>query len=61
MGKRLERRLWTASCLAKSKAAAGVKAFLVLPVAALYFAVVARCIGADEFVADAKEQGGLLK
>ena len=34
------------------KAVAGVKALLVLAVAALYFAVVARCIGADELVSD---------
>ena len=30
----------------------GVKAFLVLPVASLDLAVVARCVGTDELVAD---------
>ena len=43
------------------KAAAGVKAFLILAVAALHFAVVARRIGADELVADTQLGGGGLK
>ena len=43
------------------KAVAGVKAFLVLPVAALYLAVVARRIGADELVADTQLGSGGLK
>ena len=43
------------------KAVAGVKAFLVLPVAALHFAVVARCIGTDQLVADAKPDSGGLE
>ena len=43
------------------KAAAGVKAFLILAVAALRFAVVARCIGADELVSDTQLGGGGLK
>ena len=34
------------------KAAAGIEAFLILAVAALHFAVVARRVGSDEFVAD---------
>ena len=43
------------------KAVAGVKAFLVLPVAALHLAVVARCIGADELVADTQLGSGGFK
>ena len=43
------------------KAAAGVKAFLILAVAALHFTVVARRIGADELVADTQLGGGGLK
>lgn len=43
------------------KAAAGVKAFLILAVAALHFAVVARRIGPDELVADTQLGGGGLK
>ena len=43
------------------KAVAGVKAFLVLPVAALHLAVVARRIGTDELVADTQLGGGGLK
>ena len=43
------------------KAVAGVKAFLVLPVAALHFAVVAWGIGTDELVADAEPGSGSLK
>ena len=35
------------------KAVTGIKAFLVLPVTALYLAVVARCIRPDEFMPDA--------
>ena len=45
----------------REKAAAGVKAFLILAVAALHFAVVARRIGADELVADTQLGGGGLK
>ena len=45
----------------REKAAAGVKAFLILAVAALHFAVVARRIGADELVADTQLCGGGLK
>ena len=40
---------------------AGVKAFLVLPVAAFHFAVVTRRIGTDELVADAELGSGGLK
>ena len=40
---------------------AGVKAFLVLPVAALHFAVVARRVGTDEFVSDAQPGGSDFK
>ena len=43
------------------KAVAGIKTFLVFPVAALHLAVVARGVGADELVADAQVGGGLLK
>ena len=43
------------------KAAAGVKAFLILAVAALHFTVVARRIGPDELVADTQLCGGGLK
>ena len=43
------------------KAVAGVETFLVLPVAALHLAVVARGIWTDELVADAQAGGGLLK
>ena len=43
------------------KAAAGVKAFLILAVAALHFAVVARRVGADELVADTQLGGSGLK
>lgn len=35
------------------KTVAGVKTLLVLPVVALHLAVVARCVGTDELVADA--------
>ena len=45
----------------REKAAAGVKAFLILAVAALHFAVVARRIGPDELVADTQLGGGGLK
>ena len=45
----------------REKAAAGVKAFLILAVAALHFTVVARRIGADELVADTQLCGGGLK
>lgn len=40
------------------KTVAGVKEFLVLPVAALRFAVVAGRIGADEFVSDVQRNSG---
>ena len=43
------------------KAAAGVKAFLILAVAALHFTVVSRRIGPDELVADTQLCGGGLK
>ena len=43
------------------KAVAGVEVFLILPVAALHFAVVAGCVGTDEFVADAQRGSGGLK
>lgn len=45
----------------REKAVAGVKAFLVLPVAALHFAVVAGCVWADELMADAQLGSGFLK
>ncbi len=40
---------------------AGVEAFLVLPVAALHFAVVAGRIGTDQLMADSQISGGPLK
>ena len=40
---------------------AGIKAFLVLPVAAFHFAIVPRRIGADELVADTELRGGAFK
>lgn len=43
------------------EAVAGVKASLVLPVAALHFSVVAGRVGTDEFVADAQPGSGGLK
>ena len=43
------------------KAVAGVKALLILAVAALHFAVVARRVGADELVSDTQLGGGGLK
>ena len=43
------------------KAAAGIEAFLVLAVAALHLAVVARRVGTDELVADTQVGGGGLK
>ena len=43
------------------KAAAGIKALLILAVTSLHFTVVARCIGADELVADTQVGGGGLK
>ena len=39
----------------------GVKALLVLPVAALHLAVVARCVGTDELVPDTQLGGSGLK
>ena len=38
----------------------GVKAFLLLPVATLHFAVVAGCVGTDEFMSDTKPGSGSL-
>ena len=43
------------------KAAAGVEALLILAVAALHFAVVARRVGPDELVTDPQLGGGDLK
>lgn len=43
------------------KAVAGIKAFLVLPVAALYFAVVSGRIGADELMPDTQLGGSGFK
>ena len=43
------------------EAMAGVKALLVLPVAALYLAVVARCVGTDKLVADTQLSGSGFK
>lgn len=43
------------------KAVARVKAFLVLPVASLYFSVVAGRVGADELVSDAQRGNGGFK
>lgn len=43
------------------KVMAGIKAFLVLPVAAFHFSVVTGRIGADELVADAEPGSGSLK
>ena len=43
------------------KAVAGVKAFLVLSVAALHFPVVAGGVRTNQFVADAKLGGSFLK
>ena len=43
------------------KIVTGVKAFLVLAVAALHFAVVARRVGPDELVADTQLGSGGLK
>ena len=43
------------------KAVAGIETLLVLPMAALHFAVVARSVGADEFVSDAQRGSGGLK
>ena len=43
------------------KVVAGVKPFLVLPVAAFRLAVVAGCIRTDEFVPDAWFSGGSFK
>ena len=43
------------------KATGGIEVFLILAVAALRFAVVARCIGADELVSDTQLGGGGLK
>ena len=43
------------------KAAAGIKAFLILAVTTLHFAVVARRIGPDELVPDTQLGGGGLK
>ena len=43
------------------KAVAGVKAFLVLPVAALHLTVVTGRVGADEFVPDTQPGSGVLQ
>ena len=43
------------------KSVTGVKALLVLPVAALHLAVMTRRVGPDELVADAQLGGGGLK
>ena len=43
------------------KAVAGVKAFLILAVAALHFTVVARRVGTDELVPYAQLSGRCLK
>ena len=43
------------------KAMTGVKAFLVLPVAALHLAVVAGRVGADQLVPDSKPRSGQFK
>ena len=43
------------------KAVRGIESFLVLPVAALQLAVVARRVGADKFVADTQLSGGGFK
>ena len=43
------------------KAVAGVKAFLILPMAALHLSVMARGIGTDEFMMDTQRGGGGLK
>ena len=43
------------------KAAAGIKALLILAVTALHFTVVARRIGSDELVADPQLGGSRLK
>lgn len=43
------------------KAATGIKAFLVLPVAALHLAVVARGVGTNELVADTQLCSGNFK
>jgi len=40
---------------------AGIKAFLVLPVAALHFAVVSGCIGTDQLVLDSQVSSSTLK
>ena len=40
---------------------AGIETFLVLPVAALHLAVVARRVGTDEFVSDAQSGGSDFK
>ena len=45
----------------REKTVTGVKAFMVLPVAALHFAVVAWCVGTDELVADTQLSSGGFK
>lgn len=40
---------------------AGVETFLVFPVAAFHFAIVAGCIGTDQLVPDSQLSGGTLK
>ena len=43
------------------KTVAGVKAFLILPVAALHFAIVAGCVGAYQFVLNAQADSSGLE
>ena len=43
------------------KAAAGIKALLILAVTSLYFPVVARRVGSDELVPDTQLDGSVLK
>lgn len=43
------------------KAVTGIKTLLVLPVASLHLAIVARCVGTNELVADTQLSGGCFK
>ena len=45
----------------REKAVTGIKALLVLPVAAFHLAIVAGCVGTDELVADTQLSGGGFK
>ena len=47
--------------LKRKERMAGIKPLLVLTVAALHLAVVARCVGADQLVPDAQLGGSFLK